>query len=339
MTGSVFAYSARGCETARRVCDCFSGSTLARFAPERLDQPDFTPIPKPKLDFYGKRFESADILVFVSSCGIAVREIAPYVRDKRTDPAVLVVDERGTFVISLLSGHIGGANEMAKLLAETLGAVPVITTATDVNGKFSVDSWAAKRGYVIGDMKSAKAVSAAILEGNVPLLCDFPISGALPSGVVYGDSGKIGIYVGAELKAPFDDTLQIVPRVLHLGIGCRRGISEAAIEAAVGETLDRAGLDRRAIKCAASIDIKSDEQGLIKFCENNGWPLSFYDADTLRAVEGDFTPSPFVTSVTGVDNVCERAAMVGAAGLLVRKTALNGVTVAVAAENLEVNFE
>ena len=339
MTAAVFAYSRRGCETARRAAAALPDAGARLFAAARLTEDGFAPIPQPSRTFYGDLFAACDALVFVGSCGIAVRMIAPFVRDKKTDPAVIVIDERGRFVIPLLSGHIGGANALAQRLADALGATGVITTATDINGRFSVDAWAARRGWVIGDMAAAKHVSAAILEGDVPLCSEFPLRPPLPGGVTEGAEGPLGIYVGCRMARPFSETLRIIPKALHLGIGCRRGTPEAAIADAVGAVLEEHGIDPRALKCAASIDLKRDEQGLLAYAETAGLPISFYPADALAALEGDFTPSDFVRSVTGVDSVCERAAMMGAAALLVRKTAKNGVTVALAAENLEVSFE
>ena len=332
---AVFAYSRRGMETARRVLDEFPG---AAYAPERLAEADFRPIPQPSEDFYGALFRDMGALIFVGAAGIAVRAIAPHVRSKAVDPAVLCIDERGQFVIPLLSGHIGGANALAEKLAAALGAAAVVTTATDVNRRFSVDKWAAENGYGIDDLKAAKAVSSAILERDVPLCTPLPVVGELPPGVVRGDAGDVGIYVGWEKRTPFAATLHLIPKALHLGLGCRRGTEIAALRSAVETVLEERHIDPRAVKCAASIDLKKDEPGLLGYCAAMGWPLAFYSAEQLRAVEGDFTPSAFVEQVTGVDNVCERAALLGAETLIVKKTARNGVTVAVAAEKGELRF-
>ena len=189
-----------------------------------------------------------------------------------------------------------------------------VTTATDVNGKFSVDTWAAEHGCAISDMGGAKQISAEILEHSVPVCSDFPIQGPLPDGLVLGESGELGIYVGYRCSAPFMHTLRLVPRVLRVGVGCRKGISKEAI------------------------DLKRQEAGLLAACEEHGWSATFYTAEELRAVTGEFTESPFVQGVTGIGNVCERAAMLGAERLLVRKCAGNGVTIAVSAETWEVDF-
>ena len=339
MKVAVFAYSRQGCKTARRVIEHFAGHEIQAYTMERFAEPGFLPICRPSKPFYGPIFNDMDAMVFVGSVGIAVREIAPHVRDKSTDPAVVSIDELGKFSVPLLSGHIGGANDLALALAETIGAIPVITTATDINKKFSVDAWAARNGLVIASLSRAKAVSAAILEQNVPMKSDFSIATNLPNGVVLADSGEVGIRISVYKDEPYERTLRLIPPILHLGIGCRKGTPTETIREVVDEVLRTYNIDRRAIKCVASIDLKKEEPGLLGFCED--WKLSvqFYSAGELEAVPGNFTPSEFVQSITGVDNVCERSALIGAQELIVRKTAISGVTVALAAEHMEVRFE
>lgn len=334
---AVFAYSRQGCRTAWRVMRCLEGEELRGYTMARFREPDFLPIP-PSPDFYGGVFQDTDAMIFVGSCGIAVRKIGPHVCSKLTDPAVVVVDELGKFVIPILSGHIGGANALAGRLAGELGAIPVITTATDIHHKFSVDTWAVENGCKISALGMAKAVSAAILEGDVPLCSDFPIVTGLPGGVVPGKAGAVGIRITCQKDGPFDKTLRLIPPVLHLGIGCRKGVSAEAMRRAVGRVLSDRNLDPRAVRCAASIDLKVEEPGLLQFCREEKLPVFFYSGEELRAVPGEFTPSEFVRGVTGVDNVCERAALMGAEKLIVKKTVLDGVTVAVAEEHWEVDF-
>ena len=338
MRTAVFAYSRRGCALARRVLEALPDSEGRCYTLSRFEEPDFLPIQQPSEAFYGELFQTMEALIFVGAAGIAVRSIAPHVRSKKTDPAVLCLDERGTWVIPLLSGHIGGANALARTLAEALGAQCVLTTATDVNHRFSVDTWATENGYALSSMAAAKAVSAAILEGDVPYISALPVTGPLPSGLTPGESGTVGVYFGWEKKEPFGTTLRLVPKVLHIGIGCRRDTPEEAVRAAVEGTLEARGIDPAAVKCAASIDLKKDEAGLLAYCARRNWPISFYTAEELKALPGDFTPSAFVAQVTGVDNVCERAALMGAERLILHKTAVNGVTVALAAEKTEVRF-
>ena len=335
---AVFAYSRQGCKTARRVIAYFAGHEIQAYTMARFEEPGFGSITRPSKHFYGPIFSSMDAMVFVGSVGIAVREIAPHVRDKATDPAVISVDELGKFVIPILSGHIGGANDLALEIAVALGAVPVITTATDINKRFSVDAWAARNGYVIGSLSRAKAVSAAILEQDIPLKSDYPIVGTLPNGVILGDFGEVGICISVYRDEPFERTLRLIPRILHLGIGCRKGTDISVIREAVDTVLKENNIDHRAVKCVASIDLKAEEAGLLAFCQEQKLPVIFFSAEELKAVPGEFTPSVFVQSITGVDNVCERAALIGAEKLIVKKTARNGVTVALAQEHWEVHF-
>ena len=158
---AIFAYSRGGCAAARRVRAVLAEAETVCYAVPRLEEAGFLPLAK---DIYRERFSSMDALIFIGACGIAVREIAPYLVSKKTDPAVLCIDEKMQFVIPLLSGHIGGANDLARRLAAALGAAAVITTATDVNGKFAADAWAAKNGCAISSMPLAKKARRAACE-------------------------------------------------------------------------------------------------------------------------------------------------------------------------------
>ncbi len=342
MKASIFCYSLKGKETARKIAELIKkeyDADTGCFAPERLAGDGFAPIPRPSGDFYGEHFRNKELYISVGSVGIAVRHIAPYVRSKVTDPAVIVIDELGQHVIPVLSGHIGGANRMSERLAEALGGEAVITTATDINGKFAVDEWAARNGMTISSMKTAKDFAAAILERDLPLKSDLPVKGKLPAGTMAGEEGDLGVCITWTKNSPFEKTLRLIPKCLYLGIGCRKGIDAEAVKQAVYKVFEDNSIDLRAVEGIASIDIKKDEEGLLAFAEEMGIEPEFFTAEELQAVEGDFTPSEFVKGVTGVDNVCERAALKNAARLIVKKTALNGVTVSVAVKDMEVSFE
>lgn len=335
---SILAFTRRGCALARQVRAALAPEQCRMMTMEKFGEPDFESYRPPLTDAVGELFAWCDQLVFIGSTGMAVRGIAPWVKDKKTDPGVIVIDEGGTFVISLLSGHIGGANALTNTLAAAIGAQSVVTTATDVEGRFSVDTWAKENGLHIGSMPLAKAVSAAILEGDVPICADRPLPDKLPAGLVKGEAGALGIYVGIHDKTPFEKTLVLTPKVLTLGLGCRKNTPETAIEALVSQVMEQYGLSREALRGAASIDLKAEEPGLLAFCEHHGIPVKFYSAEELKAVPGRFTPSAFVSSVTGVDNVCERAAAADGGKIIVPKTALNGVTAAVSETDWEVSF-
>ena len=301
---AVFAFTRKGCRLALRCRDALMPEDCRMVTMEKFGFAGFEAYSPPLSGCMKPYFSWADQILFIGSTGMAVRAIAPWVTDKKQDPGVLVVDEGGTFVVSLLSGHIGGANALTRKIAEALHATAVITTATDINRRFSVDTWATEHGCTISSMKLAKAVSAAILERDISLKSDFPIAETLPNGVISGATGNIGIYLTVTDKEPFENTLRLIPKVLHLGIGCRRGIEKEAVERAVAQVFQENGLDFRAVKCAASIDLKQNEEGLLSFCQEHNIPITFYTAEKLKDLPGDFTPSPFVQKVTGVDNVC-----------------------------------
>lgn len=364
-------------------------------------------------------FEQAEGIIFIGACGIAVRTVAPFLKSKTTDPAVVVIDEAGQYVISLLSGHIGGANEFALDIARRIGAMPVITTASDVNGKLAVDVFAKKNGLVIGSMYDAKQIAAAILrEERVGVYCTGGIEGEIPPELtllsppntyasnlpeqgrnvlsVCGgqntdaadlpDQERTALSVcggrntdaadlpdqgrntllpcGGEKKvdhivwiseqipqhaladqylARADGTvLHLIPKAVVLGLGCRRGKEEAELKSAVDRVLAKAGVPACALSCASSIDLKRDEAGIHALCRTLGIPFETWTADELSAAQGDFQASEFVRRTTGVDNVCERAALLaaGAGGRLIsRKYAENGVTAALAVREWRVRFE
>ena len=318
--GVILGFSRRGMETAGRIARALEGEYETEcLRPEGNLRP-----------LVEARFPVSDALIFVGSCGIAVRAIAPFLKGKTRDPAVIVSDETGKWVISLLSGHIGGANALALRIARAIGAQPVITTATDVNKRFSVDAWAAKAGLSIGSMDLAKRFSAAILERDLPLCSDFPVEGPPPAGVFWGDSGALGAAVSCLKKNPFEETLCLVPQKLHLGVGCRRGTPRSAFE----EILSALPIHPEAVCSVASIDIKQDEQGLLDFCAAHSWGARFYPAARLMALGGEFTGSDFVQKTVGVDNVCERAAAAAGGRIIVPKQAKNGVTAAVARKDV-----
>lgn len=282
-------------------------------------------------------FSSDDALLFVGSTGIAVRAIAAHVHAKTSDPAVLVMDEGGHWVVSLLSGHIGGANRLATVVAAAAGATPVITTATDNRGLWAVDTWATRAGLAIPDPRAIKAVSGKLLAGGtVRVWADegVRLDGAPPTGVeLTHDASEADVVVSPwAVPAAPQGALRLVPRCVSVGVGCRRNTPEAALERGwVGAAqLDGRTLDERAVVSVGSIDLKAHEPGLLEFCARRGWTLETWSAERLCQVPGSFTASAFVSSVTGVDNVCERAALVGGGRLVVPKRAGGGTTFALA---------
>ena len=319
MTRAYLAFTAKGLVLAEKLAAEYPGS-VARCGHEP-GQPGLA-------DWTARQFAHSDALIFVGAVGIAVRAIAPHCKSKASDPAVVVLDECGRFAVPVLSGHLGGANELARRLAAVCGAVPVITTATDANGVFAVDEWARHQNCAVLEPERIKKVSGALLAGRtVRFASDWPIAGSLPAGLAE-DAAAPEL---ALTLCPAGDALHLVPRIGVLGVGCRRGTGADTLAEAFAAFCAQAGFAPQCIAAAASIDLKQNEAGLLAFCQSRGWPVEFFTAEQLRQAPGSFTPSAFVQSVTGVDNVCERAAVLAAGRPLVfHKFARTGVTFALA---------
>ena len=319
------------------------------------------PVTKPLADWGREHFQQEDCLIFVGSAGIAVRTIGPLAVSKKTDPAVLVVDDQLQYVIPILSGHLGGANEIASRLAALAGAEAVLTTATDVHQKLAPDVFARKNGLKIMDFTAAKLVAAALVRGEtITIYTDAEVKGRVSDEVRlkrlddftdYPGGGAILISARKPMLTKKPEVLWLVPQTVYLGIGLKAGKSEEAVAQAVDVCLEQACVDPAALAGITSIDIKSREAGLLKFAERMHLPLRFYTAEELNQAEGKFTESAFVRQITGTDNVCERSAMLaamtagdfteagGSCMLLQAKTALNGVTAALAMKKGTIRFE
>ena len=283
-------------------------------------------------------FSQSDGLVYVGAAGIAVRAIAPHLKSKTTDPAVVVVDECARYAIPILSGHLGGANDLARAIGRVCGALPVLTTATDVNGVFAVDEWAKRQNCLVLNPERIKTVSAKLLAGGtVTVQSSWPIAGQPPRNVCQTEDR--GADVLLDIHPGTGEKLHLVPRIAVLGVGCKKNVSFQTLETALAAFLDRTGVCEQAVSAVASIDLKKEEPGLLDFCAAHGWPLKTYPAEQLREVEGKFTPSAFVKGVTGVDNVCERSAVLASGGTLCQgKTAGDGITMALALAPYQPNW-
>ena len=283
-------------------------------------------------------FSQSDGLVYVGAAGIAVRAIAPHLKSKTTDPAVVVVDECARYAIPILSGHLGGANDLARAIGRVCGALPVLTTATDVNGVFAVDEWAKRQNCLVLNPERIKTVSAKLLAGGtVTVQSSWPIAGQPPRNVCQTEDR--GADVLLDIHPGTGEKLHLVPRIAVLGVGCKKNVLPQTLETALAAFLDRTGVCEQAISAVASIDLKKNEPGLLDFCAAHGWPLKTYPAEQLREVEGQFTPSAFVKGVTGVDNVCERSAVLASGGTLCQgKTARDGITMALALTPYQPNW-
>lgn len=340
---ALVAFTGKGAKLCRELTDCFLKLDIQAegFAPPRIaEKYGLVSYGEQLQDWSKKQFSAVDGMVFIGACGIAVRAIASSVRDKFIDPAVVVLDEQARFAVSLLSGHIGGANSLTEQVALLSGAQPVISTATDINGIFSVDSWAAEQGLFISDRSIAKMISVCLLEGKpVGITSDFPIVSNLPLGITVSEE-KLGICISIEeKKRPFFHTLQLIPKAVTLGVGCRKGVDPFETEQWILNLLSENHISIHAVKQIASIDRKAREAALLAFCKKYRLEFQTYSAEQLSAVKGVFSGSAFVRQTVGVENVCERAATLASGGKLIcRKQTGAGMTAALAVEPFTINF-
>lgn len=285
------------------------------------------------------QMQEKNTLIFIGACGIAVRAIAPHIADKLHDSPVLVMDEKGMYVIPILSGHMGGANEKAKMIAEATGAVAVITTATDIQGKFAADLFAKQNELHIVNKDGIAKVSAKVLAGKEIVMAVskeyLSEKQNLPQGVrviSYPSEEKADIIV-AQNPQKSDALLYLCPKEYVLGIGCRRGKEEEKIRKMIQMCMDEAGIAKEQIFAVASIDKKREEPGILAWCRKEKITFFTFSAEELEAVKGDFHVSDFVRQQVGVDNVCERAAIKAcepAGELIYAKHAMDGITIAIA---------
>lgn len=366
----IFSFTATGTELNRRLRENLKqnfriereSNACIGYAPEKYAGEGILPLPADKAALIGSRWGQS-AYVFIGAAGIAVRYIAPWVKDKYTDSPVLVIDEKGQYVIPLLSGHVGGAAALADEVADMIGAVPVHTTATDVQGKFAVDVFARKNGLIITDREAVKKISAGLLNGEKAALyiedSSVSITGTPPEEVVLCESLEeteqysYQVMIAGSSGQPVQDrknevqkpkregcSLLLVPRNIVAGIGCRKGIEEAALEKGFLEILAANGLDIRQVKSIASIDLKKDEPALLYLCGKYHIPFKTYTAEELSSISGVTAASDFVKKITGVDNVCERAARLScvSGSLIQGKCIREKMTAALVKCPLEITF-
>ena len=266
-------------------------------------------------------FQPGNGLLFVGAVGIAVRALAGLPKDKLSDCPVVVIDDTGEFVIPILSGHAGGANKWAVELAELLGAVPVITTATDRNDAFSVDSFAVENRLTITDREGIRRVSVKALEDKKVTL----------SIKNYPPEQPVDVIIADETEAQC--SLLLRPKPYTVGLGMKKNKDRAEAEAFFLGILRETGIDDQDVFALCTIDLKEDEEAILALRDRYRIPVLSFDRELLEKAEGSFTASEFVREQVGVDNVCERAAVLGAgpgAELILRKRSENGMTIAIA---------
>ncbi|MFV0438851.1 MAG: cobalt-precorrin 5A hydrolase [Desulfopila sp.] len=274
-------------------------------------------------------------IICIMATGIVVRAIAPLLQNKTTDPCVVVLDQNGEHAISLVSGHLGGGNDLARLIGDRTGARPVITTASDVSGCTALDLWARRNGLQIDNRqtlteKSAKLVARRSLQVYSPL----PLVG-LPRDLLRTTTADEADVVISWQRCELTTALHCIPRLLYVGVGCNRGTSVTDIERAFMELCAAHRLEPGAVAGIASIDLKNDEVGILEFAAHRGVDIQFFCRDALNGVR-DVSYSRAVMRAVGVQGVAEPAAVLAAATdgsaaeLLVRKMKWKDVTMAVA---------
>jgi cobalt-precorrin 5A hydrolase len=291
-----------------------------------------------------------DAFIFIMAAGIVVRMIAPYIQDKKVDPAVVVMDLKGKFAISLVSGHLGGANELTQMIAEKTGAVAVITTGTDTMGTIAPDMIAKEIGGELEDFGPLKYVSGALVDGERVAVANLTgvrvqsLEGELKKNIVRCRS--IGEILAADCKAAILITHELIPeeaqaklpvhvvirpKVLSVGLGCNRETPSDEFEESVFSILKQAHLSEKSIKTLATAELKRDEEGLLKFADKHGLPIEFWNKEELESVQIP-NPSETVSKFVGVRGVAEPAAILSANGgkLIVEKVKQGNLTMAVA---------
>ncbi len=318
MKRAILAITDGGCRLARRLAGALPAATVVPCR-GRVGQE------------IRRCWQEYDALVCIMATGIVVRTIAPLLVDKRQDPAVLACDEKGGFVIPLVSGHLGGGNGLAREVAALTGGQAVLTTASDVLGRTALDLWARDLGLRVADKRGmTRAMGRLVNRGWVSVYSEYPLP-PLPD-----DIRPVQDPAGADLVISCRVTLSpagvvLRPPVLVAGVGCNRGTAAAAIASALEEACDAHGLAVASICRLASIDLKQDEEGLLAFARNAGLPIDFYHRDLLNRVEG-VSSSEAVLRATGARGVAEPAALLssGQQQLLARKMKWKDVTVAIA---------
>lgn len=325
----ICAFTDAGRAVAARIADAFPDDITETRAVE------------PLAEWTRDSFMMHAPLVFVGACGIAVRAIAPYLRDKTLDSPVVVVDEGSRFAIPILAGHLGGANKLADAIAERLGAQAVVTTATDVRGLFAVDVFAELNALRVCDRAGIVRTSSKILAGErVTVAVDTSVrvdASTLPAELELRsfpptEVSPVDVVVTDEPGYDAVSGLRLAPKGYVVGVGCRRGTALETLERVVGERLASVGGRWEDVAAIASVDVKRREYGLVRLAMEKRVGFVTYPASELEALEGDFAVSEFVRATVGTSNVCERAAARYAgedAEFVARKSAEDGVTVAV----------
>ena len=342
---NIISFTKKGEALAKRIGAYLEPAEQIQYQNKCRTSEDYSPMRSSECA--KESFEQKQGMIFVGAAGIAVRTIAPFLKDKLHDPFVIVIDENGDYVIPILSGHVGRANEYARKLSSFLGAQAVITTATDVSHCFAADLFAQKNQYAIQNKDGIVRVSSKTLahETITVRTLDELITLSFDGSVVKRQPLRENQEASDIVISPFigdskKGALWLVPRCIVVGVGCRRGKETDAIEQTIRKRLAACGIAKEAVCQIVSIDRKKDEVGLIETAADFHVEFVTFTEETLKQVPGTFSSSAFVEKTVGVDNVCERSAMAAApqGTLLAGKYAKDGVTVAIAMRAFSPSF-
>jgi len=301
-------------------------------------------------------FSSYDALIYVVSLGAVVRTIAPFLKDKNTDPAVLVIDDNANFVISVLSGHVGGANELTEEIAKLLGSQPVVTTASDVGKTIPVDILGREFGWTLDSKENVTKVSASVV--NQEPIAFYQEAGEpgwwkrdtpLPANIrlcrsfeELDDPAFKAVLIVTDKQLPDDWPLRskaVVyrPKSLVLGMGCDKGVSLQDIEDLIFKTLADHGLSIKCLKAVSTVDLKAEEPGLKEFAQKHGLPLHSFTREEINQVKDVPNPSEMAMKYIGAIGVAEPSVLLcsQAETLLVPKVKAARVTLAIARMNFK----
>lgn len=286
-------------------------------------------------DVTEKAFQNSDKIIFISSTGIAVRAVSSFIMSKDKDPGVVVVDLSSKYAVSLLSGHLGGGNELTNEVSRILGCQSIITTATDTMNITAPDIIAKKYGLIIDDLKKAKHIAALLVDGREVGIKD-------EYGIVEIGKGyrKINVLEENSLwithdkdcdnnELDFSKVLKLIKKDIVLGIGCRRNTSYEKIRDFVCETLKKYNYDSRAVNKIVSVDVKKDEDGIIKLAESLECSFETFTREEIRQVEDKYDKSEFVFKTLGIYCVCEPCVDLSGAEVVISKIKHEGMTLAI----------
>ncbi|WP_125153189.1 cobalt-precorrin 5A hydrolase [Clostridium rectalis] len=279
--------------------------------------------------------ENYEAIIFITSTGIAVRGIGPYIKSKEIDPAVITIDNSSKFVISLLSGHLGGANDLTSKIANILGAVPVITTATD-NLDIVAPDMIAKNNYLgIGDLQDAKRIASLLVRGRKVYFCDEENKISIPNGYEsnYIDcEGIVYVTNKININSIFKDSsinLKLIRKNIVLGIGCRKDFPGNIMKETVLDILKSYNIDYRAVKSIGTVEIKKNEEAILKLSEFLKCKLNIFSIEEIKKIQYRYVGSDFVEKSIGVRNVCEPCVELQNSIMLTEKLKLNGMTLCI----------